>query len=121
MLHFLMGGVPYLFSARTHEVITPAAILSTAYVPSKHHLGRMVQFKVATSHIWMCHYTEQELKMLTGYSAVLQMPVFWVVWEGGRWSHAEAEDGNVLAYIPFQHGCLVGALRHQIWVKESCQ
>lgn len=116
MLHFLMGGDPYLFSARTQEVITPAAILSTAYVPSMHHFGRMVQFKVATSHIWMRHYIERELKMQIGHLSVLQMPVVWVVWEGGRWSHAEVEDGNMLAYVPFQHGRLVG-LRHQIWVK----
>lgn len=85
MLRFLMG-VPYLCPARTHKVITPAAILSAAYVPSMHDLGRTVQFKVATSHIWTCH-------CIINKNSKCRLPIHsGVVWEGGRWSHAEAEE-----------------------------
>lgn len=55
-------------------MITPTAILSTAYVPSMHRCGGMVQFKAATCHMWTCHSMQQEFKMLTAHSAVLRMP-----------------------------------------------
>lgn len=73
-----------MFLARTHEGITPAAILDTTHVPSMHHFGRMVQVKVATFHIWTCQYIEQELKMPIGYSAVFQSLFSGVVWEGRK-------------------------------------
>lgn len=65
MLYFLMG---VLCPARTHKVITPAAVLSAAYVPSMHGFGRTVQLKVAISHMWTCHCIEQELKVPTAHS-----------------------------------------------------
>lgn len=96
-LHFLRGGSVFVPSQapRSH---TPAAVLNAASVSSTHQAGRMVRFKGATPHIWTCHYIEQELKMPTAHSAVLQVPVLGgTVWESGRWSHAEADDGTLPA------------------------
>lgn len=53
----------------THQL--PFRMLS-----SMHPFGRRVRLTVATSHVWTCHYIEQEFKMPTAHSAVLQMPVF---------------------------------------------
>lgn len=80
MLHFLTDGSVFVPS-QDATVITPASVLSAAYVPSIYHLGRTVQFEGNHFPYLDCGYVDQELKMLVARLAVLQMPVFWVVWE----------------------------------------
>lgn len=45
-----------------------------------------------------CHSGEQGLETLVAHLAALQMPAFWVIWERGRPSQAEAERR--------EHACL---------------
>lgn len=94
--------------ARTHQVITPAAVLDAAYMPRVHHFGRAACLKATTSHVGMCRHIEQELSTLAVHSPVVRMLVLGMLSEAGRWSHAEAERWNEAAEAAFQHGCPVG-------------